>query len=220
VGKGQGISFAIPVRQVSEALSDFFTPELAGSLWFGARLKAGTLPLTIASVQPGSPAANAGLREGQQILQVNGKAPRSLADFAKLVGESPNQNVTLQVQRTGDRIPVKLKLIPFDDLIQQKVGLTLLNLSPQAAASIGVQAGSGLYIEGVEKDGPAERAQIQRGFLLTGIDGQNTRDVATAAILLSTKQRGEQVQLSLIVPRRYGRGYVEFRQGTVSLQVR
>jgi hypothetical protein len=44
--------------------------------------------------------------------------------------------------------------------------------------------------------------------------------MATAAILLSGKQRGEQVQLSLIVPRRYGRGYVEFRQGTVTLQVR
>ena len=220
VGKGQGISFAIPVRQVSEALSFFFTPELLGSMWFGAQLKAGTSPLTILTVQPGSPAAKAGLREGQQILQVNGKSPRSLADFARLVGESPSQNLTLQVQKDGDRTPVKLKLIPFDDLIQQKIGLTLLNLSRQTAASFGVQEGAGLYIEGVEKDSPAERGQVQRGFLLTGIDGQNTRDVATAAIVLSTKQRGEQVQLSLIVPRRYGRGYVEFRQGTVNLQVR
>jgi S1-C subfamily serine protease len=220
VGRGQGIGFAIPVRQVSEALSDFFTPELVSSLWFGARLKAGALPLTIASVQPNSPAAKAGLREGQQILQVNGKTPRSLADFSRLVGESPGQSLTLQVQRAGDRASVKMKLIPFDDLIEQKVGLTLLNLSPQTAARMGVQAGSGLYVDGVEKDGPAERAQIQRGFLLTGIDGQDLRDVATAAILLSTKQRGEQVQLSLIVPRRYGRGFVEFRQGSVAVQVR
>jgi len=220
VGKGQGIGFAIPIRQVSAALSDFFTPELVNSLWFGARLKAGASPLTIASVQPGSPAAKAGLREGQQILQVNGKTPRSLADFARLAGESSNQNLTLEVQRAAERVTVKLKLIPFDDLIEQKVGLTLLNLSPQTAASLGIQAGSGLYIEGVEKGSPAERAQIQRGFLLTGIDGQSTGDVAAAAILLSTKQRGEQVQLSLIVPRRYGRGFVEFRQGTVNLQVR
>jgi len=220
VGQGQGIGFAIPVKQVSAALSDFFTPELLDSVWFGARLKAGSLPLTIISVQPGSPADKAGLREGQQVVQANGKTPRGLADFARLVGESPNQSLTLQIQKGSSRSTVNLKLLPFDDLIHQKVGLTLLNLSPQTAASFNVQAGTGLYIEEVEKGSPAERAQIQRGFLLTEIDGQNTRDVATAAILLSTKRRGEQVQLSLIVPRRYGLGYVEFRKGTVTLQVR
>jgi S1-C subfamily serine protease len=220
VGKGQGIGFAIPVKQVAEALSFFFTPELLHSLWFGAQLKAGVAPLTIASVQPGSPAGKAGLREGQQILQVNGKTPRSLADFARLAGEATNETLQLQFQKGAERSQVKLKLIPFDELIQQKLGLTLLNLSRQTAASFGVQEGAGLYIEGVEKDSPAERGQVQRGYLLTGIDGQTTRDMATAAILLSGKQRGEQVQLSLIVPRRYGRGYVEFRQGTVTLQVR
>lgn len=220
VGQGQGIGFAIPIKLVSAALSDFFTPELLDSSWFGARLKAGMMPLTIASVQPGSPADKAGLREGQRVLQVNGNAPRSLADFARLVIESPNRNLTLQVQRGGERSTVKLKLIPFDELIQQKAGLTLLNLSPELAASFAVQAGAGLYIDGVEKDGPADRAQVQRGFLLTGIDGKSTSDLATAAILLSGKQRGERVQLSVIVPRRYGLGYVQFQQATITVQVR
>jgi S1-C subfamily serine protease len=217
VGQGQGIGFAIPIKQVSAALSDFFTPELLESLWFGARLKAGILPLTIASVQPGSPAHKAGLSEGQQILQVNGESPRSLADFARLVGEATNRNLALQVQRGGERTSVRLKLIPFDELIEQKVGLTLLTLTPQMAASFGNKAG--LYIEGVEKDGPADRAQVQRGFLLTGIDGQDTENLATAALVLSTKQSGDRVQLSVVVPRRR-LGYVEFRQGTITVQVR
>lgn len=214
VGQGQGIGFAIPIKQVSAALSDFFTPELLESLWFGARLKAGTMPLTIAFVQPGSPADKAGLRAGHQILQVNGLKPRSLAEFAR---QATNQNLTLQVQRGGERTAVRLKLVPFDEVIQQKAGLTLLTLSPQMAASFGNKAG--LYIEGVEKDGPADRAQVQRGFLLTGIDGQNTGDLATAALALSTKQPGERVQLSVVVPRRR-LGYVEFRQGTITVQVR
>jgi len=90
------------------------------------------------------------------------------------------------------------------------------------AANFGIQAGAGagLYVEGVEKDGPAERAQVQRGFLLTGIDGQTTGDLSTAALLLSTKRSGERVQLSVIVPRRYGLGYVQFQQATVTVQVR
>jgi S1-C subfamily serine protease len=219
VGQGQGIGFAIPIKQVSAALSDFFTPELLDALWFGARLKAGSLPLTVTAVQHGSPADKAGLRVGHQILQVSGKAPRSLADFARLVGEAKDRNVALQTQRGTDRALVKLKLIPFDELIQQKVGLTLLNLSEQMANNFGVQAGTGLYVEGVDKDSPAERAQVQRGFLLTGIDGQTTGDLSTAALLLSTKRPGDRVQLSVIVPRRR-LGYVEFRQSAVTVQVR
>jgi S1-C subfamily serine protease len=110
-----------------------------------------------------------------------------------------------------------LKLVPFDELIQQKVGLKLLTLTPQMAASFGNKAG--LYIEGVEKEAQADRAQVLRGFLLTGINGQETADLATAALILSTKQPGEQVQLSVFVPRRR-LGYVEFRQGTITVQVR
>ena len=102
----------------------------------------------------------------------------------------------------------------------QKLGLTVLNLTTQTAARFGVETGAGLYVEAVEKDGPAERAQVQRGFLLTGIDGQNTPDLATAATLLSAKRPGERAQLTVIVPRRHGPGYVEFRQGTVAVQVR
>jgi S1-C subfamily serine protease len=219
VGQGQGIGFAIPIKQVSAALSDFFTPELLDSLWFGARFKGGTLPLTITSVQPGSPADKAGLRVGQQIIQVNGKAPRSLADFSQLVGDAPDRHVALQVQSGGNRTSVKLKLVPFDDLIQQKVGLTLLNLSEQMAANFGVRTGAGLYVEGVEKDGPADRAQVQRGFLLTGVDGQPTGDLSTAALLLSGKRSGDRVQLSVFGPRRR-LGYVEFRQSAVAVQVR
>src|SRR6266699_2491008 len=60
--EGQGIGFAIPVKQVSEALAGFFSPEVSHSLWFGARLRQGPPPLTVAMVQPGGPSAKAGLR--------------------------------------------------------------------------------------------------------------------------------------------------------------
>jgi len=44
--EGQGIGFAIPIRQVNEALSHFFTPEISHGLWFGARLKREVRKLT------------------------------------------------------------------------------------------------------------------------------------------------------------------------------
>ena len=74
----QGIGFAIPIRRVEEALSDIFPTEFVKSYWFGARVKVGTSPLVITSVQPESPAGRAGLKAGDAILQVNGKAPQEL----------------------------------------------------------------------------------------------------------------------------------------------
>ena len=37
--EGMGLGFAIPVKQVSAALSDFFTLEFTADLWLGARFK-------------------------------------------------------------------------------------------------------------------------------------------------------------------------------------
>jgi len=219
-GQGMGVSFAIPVKQISSALADFFQPEIMHSLWLGTRITTLAPPLTIASVQPGSPAEKAGVREGQRIIQVNGKTPRSLVDFSNLVTTNMNHSATLEVEQNGARRTITAQLVPLEDLVRQKLGLTLLNLTPQTAASFPVKPGEGLYISEVEKNSPAERAQLQRGYLLTAIDGQTTGELMKVAILLSTKAASTSVQLSVVVPRRLGSSYVQFQQGTATVQVR
>ena len=64
--RAQGIGFAIPIRRVLEALSDIFPTEFVKSYWFGARVKVGTTPLVITSVQAQSPAGKAGLKAGRR----------------------------------------------------------------------------------------------------------------------------------------------------------
>jgi C-terminal processing protease CtpA/Prc len=93
-------------------------------------------------------------------------------------------------------------------------------LTGQTAERLGIQAGERLFIEEVEKDGPADRAKLQKGFLLAGLDGQNTGEVRAVAELLFAKKKGEPVQLLVIVPRQLGTRYVEFRQATVEVVVR
>ncbi|MFM7100890.1 MAG: PDZ domain-containing protein, partial [Verrucomicrobiota bacterium] len=60
--------FAIPIRRVNEALAETLSGESVEGLWFGARLKPGLRQLGVRSVQPGSPAARAGLRPGDLVL--------------------------------------------------------------------------------------------------------------------------------------------------------
>jgi S1-C subfamily serine protease len=220
-GEGMGVGFAIPVKQISEALSDFFMPEAKDSLWFGAHVvQSGSDPLVIADVQNGSPADKSGLRPGQRVLQVNGQTPKGLVDFNRLVTAKQNHEATFQVEDHGEQHTVKTQLVPFDDLIRQKLGLVLLNLAPQTAARFPVQPGEGLFISEVTKNGPAERAQLQRGFLMTAIDGRSTGNLMSVADVLSTKKSGDPIDLTVMVPRRVGPNYVEYRQATVTLTVR
>ena len=55
--EGHGIGFALPIKQVTEALSEIFLPEVTHSAWFGARIKSGPYPLMVTEVEPESPAA-------------------------------------------------------------------------------------------------------------------------------------------------------------------
>src|SRR3954469_1749590 len=78
--EGQGIGFAIPIKRVSEALGELFTPEALKSLWFGARFVASTNVLTVRRVETGSPAEKGGFKKGDIVLRVNGKPAKNVIE--------------------------------------------------------------------------------------------------------------------------------------------
>jgi serine protease Do len=199
--QGMGVGFAIPVKQINEALSEFFSPEVTAALWFGAKVKGLRPPLTVVSVQSGSPAARAGLREGWQI-------------------EGVDRPVTLELRDGTTRRTARVQLISFEDLIRQKLGLRLLHPTPQVAASFQVNPGEGLYIESVEPGSPAARVRMPAGSLLVGLDDQAVGSLYQVADVLMRKESGDPVILTLVVPRRLGAAYVEYRQVRMEARVR
>lgn len=218
--QGMGVGFAIPVKQAAAALSDFFTPEWTDSIWFGAKVKPNAYPLLVTAVQPGSPADKAGLRAGQEIGEVNGNAPKSLVNFNRLITAGQSRRVSLTVVEKGARRSAQVQLLPFDKLIQDRLGLTLSKLTPDRAALFQVNPAEGLFVEEVEKDGPADHAQIQKDFLFAAIDGQSTGDLLSVVNILSTKKPGERVRISVVVRRRFANGFMQLQQGTAALQLR
>ena len=61
---------------------------------------------------------------------------------------------------------------------------------------------------------------LSRSHTPKGLDGQPAAEIRTVGEILSGKQKGESVTLAVAVPRRVGGNYIEFRQGTVELEVR
>jgi serine protease Do len=217
-GIGVGVGFSIPVKQVSAALSRFFSPEVTDSLWFGAQLKPGSTPLEISAVQPGSPASRAGLRGGDHLLQVNGKTPQGLIDCNRMLA-NPERSAQLLVERGGRRETLSVALISFQDLIRRRVGVTLSHLTQQAASRLRVNADSALVISAVEKGSPAERSGLQSGYVLLAIEGRKTTSLGDVAEVLLEKQPRDTVQLTVVAPRSFG-GMVQLQQGTITLELR
>ncbi len=222
--RAQGIGFAIPIRRVLEALSDIFPTEFVKAYWFGARVKVGTTPLVITSVQPQSPAGKAGLKAGDAILQVNGKLPKSFIDFTELLAAGAGADEALVIRRGAARKDVAVRLVPEKSvfnagMIRDKLGVTLEGLTPQVAARYGVGPADAYFIAAVEENSSAAEAGLQRGMLVTAIDGQPPTDLCAAAKLLYSKKKSDRVQLELAVQQRMGNFNV-LRQGSVELPVR
>jgi S1-C subfamily serine protease len=222
--EGQGIGFAIPVKRLSAAISEIYSPEGLESLWFGARVRPGTAPLQIMAVQIESPAGKAGLRAGDLILEVNGEAPRGFMDFiGELRSLKDKRDVTLTIERAGERKRVAIRMVPeksfFNaELIRRRIGVSVQELTPELARSFGYSRVDGLLVAGVDRESPAENARFERGMLISRIDGEGTASVLGAAKKLYSKAKGEKIQVEVIFSRRRGL-YLDLVQQTVELKL-
>ena len=222
LGEAQGIGFAVPVKRVAAAISEIYSPEWLEKTWFGARVRPGGLPLRVMSVQTESPAGKAGVRAGDQILQINGKAPKSFIDFNRqLTAAKDRSDIALVIQRGNEQRNVNLRMVAeksfFNaELIRKRTGATLQEISQELALGMGLGRVQGLLVAGVDKGSSAEAAELRRGMLVTSIEGQNTVDVVTAAKMLYPKARGEKAQMEVIWPRQRG-ALVEYRQFTTAV---
>lgn len=220
--EGQGIGFAIPIKQISEAVADIFTPErnVTHPRWFGAKIGLGTSPLTVTSVQPGSPADKAGLRTGDKLLQVNSRTPKGFIELNQWLRDSEQHQFALAVQRGNQRLNLSVDLVPFERLIRQKLGLDAQEIGGELAQNFGLKPSAGLLVAGVEKAGPADLARIGAGFVVTEINGKGVPDFLNSIETISSLKKGAPATLTVLVPQRRGNYLLGYQAGTVTVKAR
>ena len=237
VAGGSGIGFAIPsnmARKIYTELRDKgrvtrgwlgvsiqqLTPELARS--FGARESKGVL---INEVVPDSPAAKAGLKPGDILLEFEGRPMEATSDLQRAVGFfSPEHVAKVKVWRDqGEKIlEIKVGQAPEERQAQQPrpgakarsmLGLEVRPVTPDIARQLNLRSTDGVVVVRVEDGSAAAEAGVQRGDVIKQVNGQTvrtipdferlTRDVKEGDPLTVLLQRG---QMSLYVAFRVGRG--------------
>ena len=222
--EGPGLRFAIPVTQISSALSDFFTLEFTSDLWLGATFRGTRLPLTVRFVQKGSPADRAGLKPGQEVLEVNGKAITGLVKFNSLVAGSTDLRARFTVLDGGRRRELEATLVPLIELLREtlygRLGLKTEKLTATNSAGLILKPNEGLMVGEVQEKSPGAAVGLQTGFVIVGVDGLPLTKLADVAQTLGNKKPGVPVTLSLLVPQVGGGNVVGYQTATATLQAR
>ncbi|MFM7144616.1 MAG: trypsin-like peptidase domain-containing protein, partial [Alphaproteobacteria bacterium] len=87
-------------------------------------------------------------------------------------------------QNIGFAIPSNRARRVVDDLIRYgsvrrgDAGLRVQDLTPELAAALGTTGPKGVVVREIDPDGPAERAGLRRGDVISSIDGRDVRDAA------------------------------------------
>jgi serine protease Do len=192
VRNGNGIGFAIPstmARRVSAELLDKgsvtrgwlgvslqpLTPELATS--FEARGKTGAL---VSDVVAGSPAARAGLKQGDIVLEFNGKKIQNAGELARAVGMAkPGQSATLTVWREGAERTLEVRLAEQPgEPSGSRLGLEVKPVTPEVARELNLDSADGVVVAAVEDGGAADGAGIRRGDVIREVDRKPVKTLA------------------------------------------
>jgi len=124
-------------------------------------------PAVIGTVIPGEPAAAAGLRSGDRVVEIDGHKVRYWTDVTQVIQGKPNKRVRLVIEREGSRMT--LHATPRLELQRTRLGVVdkvgLLGIMPaMTAAQVGV----------IAPQSPAARAGIRTGDWILAVHGRPT----------------------------------------------
>ncbi len=196
-GGSVGIAFAIPSETVSTvigALKDGgsvargylgvqiqpVTPELADSL--GLKEPKGAL---IAETQPGTPAADAGLKPGDTIIAVNGEAMATPRDVTRHVSQiKPGDSAKITYLRAGKEQIATIKLVALPETKAQVADPALAKASPAFGLALApAKDGNGVMVTDVDPNGIGAEKGIGKGDIILEVSGKQVMkpaDVRTA----------------------------------------
>ena len=102
-GGNVGIGYAVPVDTLKDVLEDLRQGGEVERAYLGISMQEEDDGVTVAEVRPDSPAAAAGLEQGDVIVSVDGEEVQSADDVsAQVSAKEPGEEVELEIERGGE----------------------------------------------------------------------------------------------------------------------
>jgi len=227
-------------REGNPAATDVFvSPGGDGQAWLGVQLEdvtaararelklPGEYGAVVTEVREDSPAAKAGLKENDVVLEFAGERVRSVAELKRLIRETPpgrtvpvkfshdgqtrTVNVTPEARHWGvagpeitmPEIP-RIKLPDFHlEFGTPSLGVSADELTPQLAEYFGVKQGKGVLVREVDSGTPAEKAGLKAGDCIVRVGSKEIGSVGGLESALADQTRASadgkrQVELTIV----------------------
>ena len=218
-GGNVGIGFAIPIDLARKVVEHLRKNGRVVRGWLGVRAQdmpaatAASLGLTrslgdmavVTEVAESSPAAEAGVKTGDIIVEFNGKAVPRSHDFPGIIADTPpGQKVTLKLVREKKEqvVAVKIGELPDDgDLLQQteardpELGLRVQRITPDAARRLGLSSSKGVLVIEVQPGSPADQVGIEPADVIREINQRQVSNVKEFERATRQGRRGDRILL-------------------------
>ncbi len=161
-------------------------------------------PMGVSTVTRNSAAARAGLRERDRLISIDGRTFTSADEFQTFAPELAGRRVPVVIERNGQQETLSIDFPATGNRLRAAgngwIGVTLV---PD-------YAGNGARIRGVVRNGPAHRAGLRPGDVVTTINRQDIANYAdlvyrvqdsdpNSAIQLTVLRNGRQIPISATV---------------------
>lgn len=221
-GGNVGLGFAIPVNMARNVMDQLIKDGRVQRAKLGVTVQGVTSDLAkslglsdvrgglVSQVESGSAAAHAGIRQGDVILEVNG---RPIADSNELrntiASTRPGTTVTLKIVRDGRPETVRATLSELQGPKQASrgsglqqgdpgYGMAVQPLTPDLAQRFDLPGERGLVVSDVDPDGEAAASGIQLGDVIRKVNG---REVASTSELRDALAKATDKPALLLVAR-------------------
>jgi serine protease Do len=193
-GGSIGIGFAIPINRAMRVADDLLKRGAPRRPWIGVRIEQpqGNTPrdvvaggVRVRSVVLGSPAAQAGIRPGDQILRSRGRTLRNIFDWeTELLDLRVGEAVPLVVRRGGDSLTVRVTPADLPEVGARKVEvlreIQLVTLTPPIREERGIRSQRGAVIVQAS-DRVLDQLGVQPGDVIIAVNRFNITSAEEAA---------------------------------------
>jgi len=198
-GSFMGLSFAIPIEMAMDVANQIRQSGTVTRGWLGVIIQEVTMELAesfgmevahgalVTRILPDSPASQSSLQVGDVITHFEDNRIERSSSLPPLVGRVPaNSDARVRVVRQGESVEVIVNIgeLPSDDDLRQSVRpssgapmtrnvlqLSVKPLDDETRSALNIDRG-GVLVDEVVADGPADRAGIVEGDVISMVDNK------------------------------------------------